>query len=73
MLVDVEQVGIGLGRQIDVEQGDDGLEALRVEDRPLLQREGRGIEHQRDLRRAAERRLVLDLDRRGVVVDRRPA
>ena len=63
VLVDVEQRRVGLGLQIDIEQGDDGLEALRVDHRPLLQRKGRSVEDEGKMRSAAERRLVLDLDR----------
>ena len=65
-LVDVEQRRVRLCRQVDVEQGDDRLEALRVDHRPLLEREGRGVENERNMRRAAKRRLVLDLDRDGI-------
>ena len=39
-LVDVEERRVRLGLQIDIEQGDDGLVALRVDHRPLLQRKG---------------------------------
>ena len=68
----MEQAGVRLGRQIDVEQRNDGLVTLGVQHRPLLEREAVGVEHQRDVGRAAEGRLILDLDRGGVVVDRHP-
>ena len=60
--VDMEQRRIRLRGQIDIGQGDDCLEALGVDHRPLPQRIGRGVENERQMRRAAERRLVLDLD-----------
>src|SRR5260370_10745895 len=63
ILVDMEERRIGLRLQIDVEQGHDRLEALRVDHRPLLERERHGVENELEMRRAAKRRLVLDLDR----------
>jgi hypothetical protein len=41
VLVDVEESRVRVRRQVDIEQGDDRLEALGVDDRPLLQRKCR--------------------------------
>src|SRR5580693_7567459 len=62
VLVDVEQRWVWVGRQVDVEQGDDRLEALGVDDRPLLQCKGRSVEDEGKMRRAAERGPVLKLN-----------
>ena len=64
----MEERRVWLGLQIDIEQGDDSLEALRVDYRPLLQRKGRSIEDERKMRRAPERRPILDLDRDRVAL-----
>ena len=63
VLVDVEERRVRVGLQIHIEQGDDRLEALRVDDRPLLQREGRSVEDEGKMRRAPERGPILKLDR----------
>ena len=55
--------GSGWRLQIDIEQGDDRLEALRVDHRPLLERKGRSVEDERKMRRASERGPILELDR----------
>src|SRR6202046_1180068 len=67
LLVDLEQAVVWLRGQIDVEKRDDGLVALSVVDRKLFERAGGGVQHQLDPRRSAERRLVLDQDRYGLV------
>ena len=69
LLVHVAQRRVWLRTEVDVEQGHHGLKPLRVDHRPLLQRESLGLEHQRDLCRATEDGLVLDLDRRRVFFD----
>ena len=58
--VDLEERRIGRLREIDIEQRDQGLVALRIGDMPLLQLEGLGIENQLDQLRAAECGLVFD-------------
>src|SRR5580658_32903 len=60
--VDVEQRRVRLRGQIEIEQGDHCLEALRVDHGPLPQGEGRSVENERKMRCAAKRRSVLDLD-----------
>src|SRR5271168_4336168 len=63
VLVDVEKRRVWPGRQIDIEQSDDRLKALRVNNRPLPQRKGRSVEDECKMRRAPERGPILDLDR----------
>src|ERR1700729_2740273 len=62
VLIDVEQRRVRVCRQVDIEQGDDRLEALGVDDGPLLQRKGRSVEDERKMRRTPERRPILELD-----------
>src|ERR1700733_4836754 len=62
VLVDVKQGWVWVGRQVDIEQSDDRLEALGVDDRPLLQRKGRSVEDERKMGGAAERGSILELD-----------
>src|SRR5208282_6406160 len=52
--VDVEQRRVRLGGEIEIEQGDDRLEALGVDHRPLPEGKGRGVKNEREMRRAAE-------------------
>src|SRR5690606_1301643 len=66
---------LGLPRHdVDVLQGHGGLVALRVDDDPLPEDVGLRVEDERHLRRAAERRAVLedhldDAGRRGAHVE----
>ncbi|HKN29844.1 MAG TPA: hypothetical protein VJY34_18950 [Roseiarcus sp.] len=50
VLVDVEQARVGLCVEVDVDQGHDRLKTLRVDHRPLLERERSRIEDEREMR-----------------------
>src|ERR1700691_792571 len=50
VFVDVKEGRIWVRLQVDIEQGDDRLEALGVDHRPLLERKGRCVEDQRKMR-----------------------
>jgi len=63
VLVDVKQRRVRIRRQIDVEQGDDRLETLRVDHRPLLERKCRSVEDEREVRRSPESGTIIKLDR----------
>ena len=59
----MEERRVRVGRQVDIEQGDNRLEALGVDDRPLLQRKCRRVEDEGKMRGAPERGPILELDR----------
>jgi hypothetical protein len=50
VLVDVEQVRVGLCLEVDVEQGHDRLKTLRVDHRPLLERDRSQTEDELEMR-----------------------
>ena len=59
-LGDLEQIWIGLFGQIDIEERDQRLIALRIDDLPLFEGKFRRIENQLDLRGSTECRFIFN-------------